>query len=83
MGYRSLQQCVADLRRHGHLLDVAEPLSAQLGLAEIQRRVYLNGGPALLFTNVQGTRFPMVSNLFGTIDRARFIFRDTIENVLD
>lgn len=81
MGYRNLQQCVADLRHHGHLLEVTDPLSARLELAEVQRRTYLNGGPALLFTNVEGCPFPMVSNLFGTIDRARFIFRDTIESV--
>lgn len=81
MGYRSLRQCVDDLKRHGQLLEVAEPLDAHLELAEIQRRIYLNGGPAVLFTNVRGSKFPMVSNLFGTLERARFIFRDTIENV--
>jgi 4-hydroxy-3-polyprenylbenzoate decarboxylase len=52
-----------------------------LELAEIQRRVYLSGGPAVLFTNVSGCQFPMVSNLFGTLERARFIFRDTYEDV--
>ncbi len=39
------------------------------------------GGPAILFERVRGCRFPMVSNLFGTIDRTRFLFRDTIERV--
>jgi 4-hydroxy-3-polyprenylbenzoate decarboxylase len=50
-------------------------------MAEIQRRVYSSGGPAILFTNVIGCRFPMVSNLFGSIDQARYLFRDTIESV--
>jgi 4-hydroxy-3-polyprenylbenzoate decarboxylase len=81
MGYQTLRACVEDLRRHRHLLVVDEPLSAHLELAEIQRRVYASGGPALLFTNVNQCRFPMVSNLFGTIERARFIFRDTYEDV--
>ncbi|MCP4890551.1 MAG: UbiD family decarboxylase, partial [Planctomycetaceae bacterium] len=45
------------------------------------RRVFLNSGPAVLFSNVTGCQFPMVSNLFGTIERARFMFRDTIESV--
>lgn len=81
MGYRSLRQCVEDLRKHGHLLEVDLSLSAHLELAEIQRRVYLSGGPALLFTNVNACRFPMVSNLFGTLERARFIFRDTYDDV--
>lgn len=81
MGYQTLRACVEDLQRHRHLLVVDEPLSANLELAEIQRRVYASGGPALLFTNVNQCRFPMVSNLFGTLERARFIFRDTYEDV--
>ena len=44
-------------------------------------RVYQAGGPALLFRRVKGTAFPMVGNLFGTIERARFLFRDTLEPV--
>jgi 4-hydroxy-3-polyprenylbenzoate decarboxylase len=72
---------VEDLRRQRYLLVVDEPLSANLELAEIQRRVYANGGPALLFTQVNQCRFPMVSNLFGTLERARFIFRDTYDDV--
>jgi 4-hydroxy-3-polyprenylbenzoate decarboxylase len=43
--------------------------------------VYASGGPAVYFAKVKGCRFPMVSNLFGTIERARHIFRDTYENV--
>jgi 4-hydroxy-3-polyprenylbenzoate decarboxylase len=81
MGYRSLQQCVADLERAGHLLRCDEPVDACLEAAEIHRRVYRSGGPAILFTKVKDCQFPMVSNLFGTIERARFIFRDTIEDV--
>jgi 4-hydroxy-3-polyprenylbenzoate decarboxylase len=81
MGYRNLQACVTDLQRHGKMLVVHEPISAELEAAEIQRRVYLNGGPAILFENVIGCQFPMVSNLFGNIDQARFLFRDSLEAV--
>ena len=81
MGYRSTRQCVEDLQRNGHLIEIADPIDPHLEMAEIQRRVYASGGPALLFSNVKGCEFPMVSNLFGTIDRAHFIFRDTLENV--
>lgn len=70
-----------DLRKHGHLLEIDTPIDPNLQMAEIQRRVFLNGGPALLFKDVKGCQFPMVSNLFGTIERARFMFRDTIEGV--
>lgn len=81
MGYRSLRQCVDDLAANGHLLVIEEPVHAQLQAAEIHRRVYQSGGPALLFNNVVGCSFPMVSNLFGTLQRAHFIFRDTLESV--
>lgn len=81
MGYRNLQQCVHDLERSGHLVRFPEPVDAHLEAAEIHRRVYRSGGPAILFTQVTGCRFPMVSNLFGTIERARFMFRDTWEAV--
>ncbi len=81
MGYRNLQQCVRDLEAAGHLLRIEEPVDACLEAAEIHRRVFASGGPALLFTQVVGCRFPMVSNLFGTIERARYMFRDTLEPV--
>ena len=81
MGYRSLQECVHDLERHRHLVRIEAEINPNLEAAEIQRRVYAAGGPALLFTNVKGCRFPMVSNLFGTIERTRFLFRDSLEAV--
>jgi 4-hydroxy-3-polyprenylbenzoate decarboxylase len=81
MGYRTLRQCVDDLAKHGHLVRLDEEVDARLEVAEIQRRVYRAGGPALLFENVRGCRFPMVSNLFGDMERARFIFGDTYESV--
>lgn len=81
MGYRNQRDCVDDLAKHGHLLRIDDEIDAHLEAAEIQRRVYLAGGPAILFANVKNCQFPMVSNLFGTIERARFIFRDTYENV--
>ncbi|MEW4560975.1 UbiD family decarboxylase [Bremerella sp. JC770] len=81
MGYRTLRACVDDLRRSGHLLVVEDVVDAHLEVAEIQRRVYANSGPAILFANVKDCRFPMVGNLFGSLERARFIFRDTLETV--
>lgn len=81
MGYRTLRQCVDDLAKHGHLVRLDEEVDARLEVAEIQRRVYRAGGPAVFFANVKDCRFPMVSNLFGTMERARFMFRDTYESV--
>jgi 4-hydroxy-3-polyprenylbenzoate decarboxylase len=81
MGYASLKDCVDDLERTGQLRRVEVEVDAHLEAAEIQRRVFRTGGPALFFPRVKGCRFPMVSNLFGTMDRARFIFRDSLEKI--
>jgi 4-hydroxy-3-polyprenylbenzoate decarboxylase len=81
MGYHSLQKCVADLERQGQLVRIAEPVDAELEVAAIQRRVVAAEGPALLFTNVTGCRFPMLGNLFGTKDRVRLIFRDGLNAI--
>jgi 4-hydroxy-3-polyprenylbenzoate decarboxylase len=79
--YRNLQQCVADLEQHGHLVRISDEIDAHLQAAEIQRRVFQAGGPAVLFERVKDCQFPMVSNLFGTIERTRFIFRKTLASV--
>jgi 4-hydroxy-3-polyprenylbenzoate decarboxylase len=81
MGYRSLRECVADLQRTRQLIWIEQEIDPHLEAAEIQRRGFQAGGPAIYFSRVKGCSFPMVSNLFGTIERARFLFRDTLEAV--
>ncbi|HMP61338.1 MAG TPA: UbiD family decarboxylase, partial [Gemmatales bacterium] len=81
MGHSSLQACVRDLERTRQLVRVPVEIDPFLEMAEIQRRVYAAQGPALLFERVKGCRFPMLGNLFGTLARARFLFRDTLETV--
>ncbi|MCH2209995.1 MAG: UbiD family decarboxylase [Fuerstiella sp.] len=81
MGYRNLRQCVDDLQKTRQLVRIDEEIDADLEAAEVQRRVYAAGGPAIFFANVRHCSFPMVSNLFGTMDRARYIFRDAIHGV--
>lgn len=81
MGYKSLRHCVEDLERNGHLIRVTEEVDPYLEMAAIHMRVYDQQGPALLFENVKGSSFPAVSNLFGTLERSHFMFRDTLDNV--
>jgi 4-hydroxy-3-polyprenylbenzoate decarboxylase len=81
MGYKNLQECVADLQQRGMLLRIDEPLDPHLEIGALQRRVYQAGGPALLFTNAPGCSFPLLGNLFGTLERTRFIFRDTLDDI--
>ena len=81
MGYRSLRECVADLKKAGQLIEIDHPVDPHLEVAEIHRRVYRAGGPALYFSKPNDCQFPLVSNLLGTPERARYLFRDTLENV--
>ncbi|BDQ11138.1 UbiD family decarboxylase [Sediminibacterium sp. TEGAF015] len=81
MNYSSLEACLIDLEKNGHLVRVKEEVDPYLEMAAIHLRVYEAKGPAILFENVKGSRFRAASNIFGTLDRSKFIFRDTIESV--
>ncbi len=81
MGYRTLADCVEDLRRTGRLVAIDREVDPDLEAAAIQRRVFEAGGPAILFRRVKGTAFPMAGNLFGSMERTHYLFRDTLEAV--
>jgi len=78
MGYRTLRECVEDLESIRQLVRIRQPIDPDLEAAEIQRRVFRAEGPAVYFANVKGCSFPMVSNLFGTMQRMEYIFRDSL-----
>jgi 4-hydroxy-3-polyprenylbenzoate decarboxylase len=81
MGYKSLADCVNDLEKNGHLVRIKQEVDPYLEAAAIHLRVYENEGPAILFENIKGSKFPAVSNLFGTLDRSKFMFRDTLDAI--
>lgn len=54
------------LRKNGELREIDAPVDPHLEIAEITDRVVKAGGPALLFTNVRGSKFPVLTNAFGT-----------------
>jgi 4-hydroxy-3-polyprenylbenzoate decarboxylase len=81
MSYPSLRACLIDLEGRGQVRRVEEEVDPFLEMAEIQRRVHAAGGPALWFTRVKGTEFPCVSNLYGTGERTRYLFRKTLADV--
>jgi len=83
MKYHNLEECIVDLEKNGHLIRVHEEVDPHLEMAAIHMKVYEAGGPALLFEKVKGSKFRAVSNLFGTIERSKFIFRDTFESTQD
>ena len=77
--YHNLEECILDLEKAGQLVRVHEEIDPNLEMAAIHMRVYAAGGPAILFENVKGSKFRAVSNLFGTLERSKFIFRNTLE----
>jgi 4-hydroxy-3-polyprenylbenzoate decarboxylase len=81
MAYKTLQECLNDLEKHGHLVRIREEVDPTLEMAAIHLRVFEKNGPALLFEKVKGSPYRAASNLFGNIERSRFLFRDTMENV--
>jgi len=81
MGYKSLRACLDDLEKNNHLVRIKEEVDPNLEIAAIHLRIYEMGGPALLFENVKGTEFKCASNIFGTLDRSKFIFRDTFNKI--
>lgn len=81
MSYASLESCLNDLEANGHLIRIKEEVDPYLEMAAIHLRVYEAKGPAILFEHVKGSKFRAVSNIFGTIERSKFIFRDTLATV--
>ncbi len=78
MSYSSLEACLLDLERSGQLLRIKEQVDPNLEMAAIHLRVFEQKGPAILFENVKGSNFRAASNIFGTLERSQFIFRDTL-----
>jgi len=81
MIYTSLEDCLLDLEKHGYLIRIKEEVDPYLEMAAIHLRVHEAKGPALLFENVKGTSYRAASNIFGTLERSRFIFRSTFRLV--
>jgi len=72
--FQNLRSFVEELDRDRDLKVVDVVVSPRLEVAEIHRRVIAAGGPALLFPRVEGSDFPLVTNLFGTQRRAQAAF---------
>ncbi len=69
MPYRDLQEFVAGLERAGELKRVRVEVDPELEITEIAMRQVLQSGPALLFENVKGSRYPLLINAFASQKR--------------
>ena len=81
MAYSNLEACLLDLERNGQLLRIKEEVDPHLEMAAIHLRIHEQKGPAILFEKVKGSKFRAASNIFGTLERSEFIFRDTLPQV--
>lgn len=72
--HRNLRSFLELLRHEHELVEVGAEVDPHLELAEVHRRVIERGGPALLFRRVKGSRYPVVTNLFGTERRIGLAF---------
>ncbi|HEV8427051.1 MAG TPA: UbiD family decarboxylase [Pyrinomonadaceae bacterium] len=70
----SLRTFLDLLTRENEIITIKAEVDPYLELAEIHRRVISAGGPALLFERVKGSRYPVVTNLFGTERRIDLAF---------
>jgi len=79
--YKSLGECIEDLQSKGQVVSIKEEVDPNLVMAALHLRIHEQGGPALLFENVKGSKFKAVSNMFGTIKRSKYMFRHTLKKV--
>src|SRR4029079_5977490 len=72
--HRNLRTFIESLRKENEIVEITAEVDPYLEIAEIHRRVIAEQGKALLFRNVKGSGFPVVTNLFGTNKRIDLAF---------
>lgn len=83
MNFTNLRTFIDRLRTERDVAVISAPVDPYLEIAEIHRRVIEEGGPALLFTNVKGSPFPVATNLFGTTRRVDLAFGPKPEAIMN
>jgi 4-hydroxybenzoate decarboxylase subunit C len=79
---QSLHEFIERLRACGEIQEISTPVNTSLELASIHRLFVEQKGPALLFTHPIGSKFPVVSNLFGSEKRLLMAVGEDIEERL-
>ncbi len=79
---RDLREWIGVLREMGELVEVTAEVDPHLEITEVADRVMKAGGPALLFTNVKGSRLPVLINQFGSEQRmARGLGGESLDQI--
>jgi UbiD family decarboxylase len=72
--HKSLRSFLDILRKENEIVEITAEVNPYLEIAEIHRRVIEQQGKALLFRKVKGSKFPVVTNLFGSHKRIDLAF---------
>ncbi|MBA4124986.1 MAG: UbiD family decarboxylase [Acidobacteria bacterium] len=72
--HKNLRSFIETLRRENDLIEIETEVDPYLEIAEIHRRVIEEQGKTLLFKNVKNSKFPVITNLFGTVKRIELAF---------
>ena len=81
MAYKDLREFLTLLEKKGLLKKIKAEVDPDLEIAEINDRVVKAKGPALLFENTKGSKFPVLVNAFGSYERMRLALE--VENLDD
>ncbi len=74
MAFDNLQSLVGSFEREGWLARIKESLSPHLEITEVTDRVVKKGGPALFFEFPTGYGYPVLTNVYGALERVKAIF---------
>ena len=83
MGYKSLNECVSNLNSVNELKKIKEEINPELEMASVHLEEFNKGGKAILYENIKNCNYRAVSNIFGSLSRSRYIFRDSLRIVKD
>lgn len=72
--HKNLRTFIEALTKENDLIEIETEVDPFLEIAEIHRRVIDQQGKALFFKNVKGSKYPVVTNLFGTTKRIDLAF---------
>lgn len=81
--HSDLRSFLQTLQKENEIIEISAEVDPYLEIAEIHRRVIESDGKALLFTNVKNSRFPVVTNLFGTVKRIELAFGKTPQRFVE
>ena len=82
MPFENLQDLLKPMENKKQLVRIEGPISPHLEIAEITDRVVKKQGPALLFQNPTDSGFPVLTNLYGNLQRIQAIFNiETLDDL--